>query len=92
MTGCEKKVEVVTRTEREAERDDDIEDLVKEQLLLSEAFKFPDVHVAVFKARVQLSGFVLTEEQKSAAEDLARRVNGVVEVENKISIKREVVK
>ena len=87
LTGCEKEVEVVTRTELEENRDEDTAELVTEQLSLSEAYKFPDVHVAVFKGRVQLSGFVLTKEQKQAAEDLARRVNGVLEVENKISIK-----
>ncbi|MDQ6914112.1 MAG: BON domain-containing protein [Verrucomicrobiota bacterium] len=54
----------------------------------SPSFKFPDVEVACFKGRVQLSGFVVSGDQKAAAENLAKNVPGVAAVENKISLKR----
>lgn len=50
-------------------------------------YKYPDVSVATFKGRVQLSGFVDTKEQRAQAEELAKRVAGETEVENKISVK-----
>lgn len=47
----------------------------------------PDVQVAAFKGNVQLSGFVLSEDQKSSAETIAKGVPGVVKVENSIALK-----
>jgi hypothetical protein len=43
--------------------------------------------VRTFDGVVQLSGFVNSEEQKRRAEELARQVPGVVEVQNSISLK-----
>jgi len=41
-----------------------------------------------FKAKIQLSGFVQSDDQKSAAETIAKGIPGVVEVENSISLKQ----
>lgn len=49
-------------------------------------YKYPDVHVHSYRGVVQLSGFVATDPQRSAAAEIARRVRGVGEVENAISI------
>ncbi len=50
-------------------------------------YKFGDVSVNVFRATVQLNGFVNTQDQKSKAEEIARGVQGVREVQNNLSIK-----
>jgi osmotically-inducible protein OsmY len=51
-------------------------------------YKFEGVDVKTFKGTVQLSGFVDTRTQKSRAEDLAKSVEGVKEVQNNISLKQ----
>jgi len=49
-------------------------------------YKFPDVHVHSYRGVVQLSGFVASDQQKEAAVEIARRVRGVAQVENAISL------
>jgi len=49
-------------------------------------YKFPDVTVNTFRDVVQLSGFVANEQQKEVAAEIARRVRGVAEVRNDITI------
>lgn len=51
-------------------------------------YKFDDVHVDTFRGTVQLSGFVDTSDQKSRAAEIAKGVQGVQEVSNKINIKK----
>jgi osmotically-inducible protein OsmY len=50
-------------------------------------YKFSDVNVDVFRGTVQLSGFVNNSDQKSKAADIAKNVQGVKQVDNKIEIK-----
>jgi hyperosmotically inducible periplasmic protein len=50
-------------------------------------YKFDDVKVESFKGTVQLSGFVTTADQKAKAGDIAKRVPGVQNVDNKITVK-----
>ena len=52
----------------------------------SPVYKFPHVRVSTFNGVVQLSGFVVKDEQKGEAAELARRVPGVTEVINNISL------
>jgi len=52
-------------------------------------YKFSDVNVNVFRGTVQLSGFVNTADQKSKAEDIAKGVQGVKNVDNQITIKTQ---
>lgn len=85
LTGC--KREPVERTPAEHQDDQKLTEQVKATFKNSPSFKFPDVQVASFKGTVQLSGFVLSDDQKQAAETLAKGVPGVVTVENKISRK-----
>ncbi|MBA3832908.1 MAG: BON domain-containing protein [Chthoniobacterales bacterium] len=85
LTGC--KRDPVERTSAEHQDDDKLTEQVKATFNNSPSFKFPDVQVASFKGTVQLSGFVLSDDQKQAAENLAKGVPGVVTVENKISRK-----
>ena len=60
---------------------------VKEALAHDPQYKYDGVNVVAFKGVVQLSGFVNTKAQKSSAGDLAKKVEGVREVENNITVK-----
>jgi osmotically-inducible protein OsmY len=60
---------------------------VKSALSNDAEYKYAGVEVQTFKGTVQLSGFVNTSAQKSRAVDLAKSVEGVKEVDNKISVK-----
>lgn len=46
-----------------------------------------DVKVDTFKGTVQLNGFVNTAEEKARAEQIARSVQGVVNVQNNVTVK-----
>lgn len=85
LTGC--KPETIERTGIEEQVDQQLAEQVKAAFGNSPAFKFPNVQVASFKGKIQLSGFVQSEDQKSAAETIAKGIPGVVEVENGISLK-----
>ena len=86
LTGC--KPETLPRTSTEEQVDQQLADKVSSAFRDSPAFKFPDVQVASFKGRVQLSGFVQSDAQKSAAETIAKGIPGVVEVDNRIALKQ----
>jgi hyperosmotically inducible periplasmic protein len=53
----------------------------------SAEYKFPDVKVETFRGTVQLSGFVVSGAQKARAAEIAKSVNGVQNVENKLTVK-----
>ena len=59
---------------------------VKGALNDSPVYKFPHVLVTAYNGTVQLSGFVYKDEQKTEASEVAKRVPGVVEVINNISM------
>ncbi len=50
-------------------------------------YKYPLVEVKTFKGTTQLSGFVNTRDQKNRAADIAKRVQGVRNVANNITVK-----
>lgn len=85
-SGC--KPAPVERTATERSVDENISEAVKAALENSSSFKFPDVQVTSFNGKVQLSGFVFGEDQKTSAEVITKGVPGVVSVENKISVKK----
>lgn len=60
---------------------------VKSALGDSEIYKFPDVKVNTYEGTVQLTGFVDSMEQKRKAEEIARTVRGVYNVQNQITLK-----
>jgi hyperosmotically inducible periplasmic protein len=62
-------------------------DRVKDALARDPEYKYDGVNVVVFKGVAQLSGFVATRAQRSNAGDIARRVQGVRELENNITVK-----
>ena len=62
---------------------------VKGALGDNEVYKFPDVKVNTYKGTVQLSGFVASDEQKRRAEEIARNVPGVYNIQNNITLKSD---
>src|SRR5687768_7427874 len=62
---------------------------VKAALGDSDVYKFPDVKVNTYNGTVQLTGFVDTTEQKAKAEEIARNVRDVANVQNQIALKGE---
>jgi len=60
---------------------------VKTALLADEEVSGLQVEVETFKGVVQLSGFVDTAAQANKAEQIARGVQGIKEVQNKLSVK-----
>lgn len=79
-------------TQSTGERIDDKTDSsrVRKALGADTQYKYDDVTVQTFKGVVQLSGFVNSRDQKSRAGDLAKRVEGIKEVENNITVKESV--
>jgi hyperosmotically inducible protein len=60
---------------------------VKSALLADDSVKSFEISVETFKGVVQLSGFVDTADQKSAAEHDAMAVAGVKDVKNNLTVK-----
>ncbi len=85
LSGC--KPEATERTVIEEQVDQELAQLVKVTLGNSPSFRFPDVQVASFKGQIQLSGFVRSDDQKRAAETIAKGIPGVAKVENGIALK-----
>lgn len=84
LVGCQ------TSSDRTAGRQLDdriVNSKVKDALEDHPTFKFPEVRVMTYGGVVQLSGFVNSDEQKTKAAELARKVDGVHEVINNISLK-----
>jgi BON domain len=82
LTGCQS-------TDSEGRQLDDriVNSKVKDALEDHPTYKFPEVRVMTYGGVVQLSGFVNSNEQRAKAGDLARRVEGVHEVINNVSLK-----
>ena len=76
------------RTAGESIDDQAISRRVQEALSADPAYKFGDVKVTTYQGKVQLSGFVDKAEQKGQAEDIARKVRGVKDVRNDITMKK----
>ena len=60
---------------------------VRSALSADTQYKYGDVNVQTFKGVVQLSGFVNSRDQKNRAGELAKKVQGIREVQNNITVK-----
>ena len=60
---------------------------VKHALGSDPTFKYDDVHVTTFKGEVQLSGFVVSKDAKTHAEELAKNTEGVKDVTDSIGLR-----
>jgi osmotically-inducible protein OsmY len=85
LTGCAGN----RYTQSTGERIDDHVDSsrVRKALSADTQYKYDDVSIQTFKGVVQLSGFVNSRDQKNRAGDLAKRVEGIKEVANNITVK-----
>lgn len=63
---------------------------VKAALIRDPIVSAMEVHVDTFKGVVQLHGFVDTPEEKARAEQIARNVPGVMNVQNALTVKTRV--
>jgi osmotically-inducible protein OsmY len=85
MTGC--AGDKYNRSTGEYIDDKSLNMRVKSALGDNPEYKFDDVNVTSFKGTVQLSGFVNTSDQKSKANQIAKNVEGVKDVDNNITVK-----
>jgi hyperosmotically inducible periplasmic protein len=69
--------------------DKSVDARVKDALNDNPEYKFEGVNVTAFKGTVQLSGFVDTYAQKYNASSIAKKVEGVRDVENDITVKSD---
>ena len=66
--------------------DDNITSRVETALQDAPTYKFDGVKVSTYGGTIQLSGWVTTQDQKNAAEQIARNTQGNVKVINNISV------
>ena len=76
------------RTTTQVNDDKRISDRVYSSLKVSPVYKFPEVGVRTFDRVVQLNGFVETEEQKRAAQEIAQQAPGAARVINDIVVQQ----
>jgi hyperosmotically inducible protein len=88
LSGCALTRNDDVRTTGEYIDDRSLVNRVEDALKDDPVYKFYEVDVAALKGTVQLSGFVMTEDQRQRAETIASSVPGAVAVENKISVRR----
>lgn len=62
---------------------------VRDALSDNAEYKFDNINVDVYRGQVQLNGFVQTPEQKSKANDIAKSVQGVKDVQNNITVQNQ---
>ncbi len=60
---------------------------VRAELVKDQALKAFDIHVETLRSVVQLSGFVSSPQQKAEAEQIARNVAGVRDVQDNIIVR-----
>jgi osmotically-inducible protein OsmY len=88
FTGCSNNESTATdRTAGQYVDDKTLTANVKTALSDNPDFKFGDVSVDTMNGTVQLSGFVNTEDQKSKAVEIAKGVQGVKDVQDKMTTK-----
>jgi hypothetical protein len=75
-----------SRTSHQAKSDEQTGDDVRKALADAPIFKYPDVGASAYGGTVQLTGFVVTPEQRESAAEVAARVKGVDRVINGITI------
>ncbi|MGA2245792.1 MAG: BON domain-containing protein [Verrucomicrobiota bacterium] len=88
FTGCNQTANnVPDRTAGQYVDDKTLTANVKTALSQNPDYKFGDVTVDTLNGTVQLSGFVNTEDQKAKAVAIAKGVQGVKDVEEKMTVK-----
>lgn len=92
LTGCSwgqaKEGRETGRTAAQVADDQHISARVRSDLNVSAVYKFRGVGVSTFNRVVQLNGFVQTEDQKRAAEEIAKQAPGAAQVLNNIVVQQ----
>ena len=80
LTGC-------SSPQHELLDDEAITARVRRALNEDQVYKYDRVNVVTDKGVVQLSGFTSTSTQKNQAEQIAKQIQGVLSVDNRITVK-----
>jgi hyperosmotically inducible periplasmic protein len=62
---------------------------IKAKMIADKTVKAHEINVDTFQGNVQLNGFVDNDQQKQRAEEIARNVSGVVNVQNNLQLRPE---
>jgi len=62
---------------------------IKAKMIADKTVKAHEINVDTFQGNVQLNGFVDSDMQKQRAEEIARNVSGVVNVQNNLQLRPE---
>lgn len=76
------------RTAGQLKDDKKVRAEIEKALINNPVYKYPSVEVSVYRGEVALSGFVITEHQRQEAVRVARGIQGVSEVNDKLVIAR----
>ena len=85
VTGCASP-RGSSRTDHQASSDRQTADEVKKALADGPIYKYTDVGASAYGGTVQLTGFVITPEQRESAAEIAAQVKGVDRVINGITL------
>ena len=86
LTGLTACSSMTTNSDPQKAEDSHLTSQVRSAFKNDPVFKYRDIQVAASYGKVQLSGFTSDAKEKQAAEQLARKVEGVKEVMNGITV------
>jgi len=86
VTGCQTSTNQGGRTAGRTLDDNNLTSRVQTALQEAPTYKFDGVRVSTYGGVVQLSGWVASNDQKAAAEEIARNIQGNLKVVNSISV------
>jgi len=88
-TGCKSSEDTTHRTAGTYVDDSAITAKIKAKMIADKTVKAHEINVDTFQGNVQLNGFVDNESQKQRAEEIARNVAGVVNVQDNLQLRPE---
>ena len=88
-TGCKSSGSETHRTTGTYVDDSAITSKIKSKMIADKTVKAHEINVDTFQGNVQLNGFVDNDQQKMRAEEIARNVSGVVNVQNNLQLRPE---
>jgi hyperosmotically inducible periplasmic protein len=88
-TGCKSSENSTHRTAGTYVDDAAITAKIKAKMVADKSVKAHEINVDTFQGNVQLNGFVDNDTQKQRAEEIARNVSGVMNVQNNLQLRPE---
>jgi len=86
LTGLTACSSMTTNSDPQKAEDSRLTSQIRSALKSDPVFKYRNIQVAASYGKVQLSGFTSDPKEKQAAEQLARKVDGVKDVMNGITV------